>query len=675
MRFFTLAGVAAYLASGAVYAASPAYLANPVAASGANIIELEQSLNLGLGLARDTALTIGQRRDELGFAPGSTEADIDNDLSNISAQGSRTTYLFKALTADQLESGVVGSDSVRRLSFDVGSTGSLPNLPLLLDLGEYRLDVADNLELQGAHLIATLNSNASSDGAALDGMRYLSGSSEDALQIDSMTSGRVVAGEFLDVASGVPINTKILLDLNSTFKNGASYEILQENAGTTNVFGLDEVLDSSNSRLFDTSYIMNSSIERAVSGGNESVVVIISRDDEEYIDKAATRNHPSDNAARTLGRIATDGVALGDMQTALTLLELNDYGYGDNQQNLAVEVKRLAPIANNSHVIAHIDSIEAVTNAVNYRVQARRGNWSGYRDANTSLWVRTIQSDTRSSGSVPIATPGSQDNAGHDGFTSRTLGGTFGLDRRLKHGLVGFSYADLDLRIRQGDDRTGENSTGNQQVATLYARINGRYQYLMANATRSTSTINGVRKTAVGRTASHAVDAKAYDYRAEIGRRFDLSDGRTALTPYVSATRQHYEADPYQETGAGALNLAVSEQYFVRQAHEFGLSISHKRRFLGAKTLVRVKTAISRDARADDLTISARYTGDTHTVHSSDYTAFTTPAEVWSREAFKASLDLQYEVGERGMLKLGLNSEARSNRQRLGGEFGFVWVF
>lgn len=652
--FLCLYGVSSFGYTADIYVEDPNSAVSPdVVTSFEGVLALTQTGSSNQGL------TLTQRRDASSFV-SSNWSDSTLNLSGLDLRGSLTGYLYQVLINDvNFSSG--------KLELGTGSTSSVPNLPLILDLGKSDLTVsAGSLELQGAHVVSTVNSFASDDGAVMNGV--------DSLDVNAGSTGQIISQQLIELGGG-QANVKLLLDLNSTLKNGATFDVIQESRAP--VTGESDItfsaVDSTNSVLFDTSYVINSSA--AVSGtGQQSIKVTFSRDNNEYITKSFTDNHPSNNAALALGTIAAKGYALGDMQTVLTRLDLNDFGYGNNAKNLATQVKRLAPIANNSFVISSLGSVNLTESIVDYRSTARRGNWTGSDAFDSSVWLRGVSSAIKSSGSVPKATATAQDNAGYDGFSATSTGLVIGADKTFKRGMFGVSQASITNRLVQQDDRDGEKSTEVQWVSSVYGQVNDRNTFLSGAFTHSQSNIVGNRKTAIDRVASYDIPVTANQMHFKLGHRFDLPDGRTALTPSFRLAKSTYIQKQYVETGAGDLNLDVSKLEADRLTAELGVSVSHKGRFNSAKALTVLNLAIGNDFDVSDLTIHAKYTGDTNTQHSNE-TTFTTPSEAWANNFVKLGLDFQLELEKGVMLKMGLDGEMRQSRQNYAGELSLVWAF
>lgn len=673
------------------HAADPLYVTDP---AGDDIRQFEGVLSLtttapwsDITIDNDDimGLSVAERRDLIDFI---TDDPISNPLdgaTNIvtSGVGKLDSYIYEYLTSDYS----VSSD----ITLGTGTTDSDPNLPLILDLGESLFKTTGSLQTQNAIFVSTVNSYVSSGGLEMSGEDK--DSSDTAfnagyLDVDPSATGRIEVGEIFDLGSSdskLSAQFKVVLDLNSTLQNGASFVFLEE-TGTQDsnapLFDFTSA-DSINSILFDTSYVINTSATTSytdvTSDGEtiddpQKVIITFQRDDNEYITKSYTDNHPSNDAALKLGTIAAAGVALGDMQTALTRLDINDFGYGDTAENLAVQVKRLAPIANNSFVISTLDATQLASGAIDYRINARRGNWSGNSELDNSFWIRAVGSTTNSSGSVPVATLTAQDTAGHDGYKATSGGVAFGLDKTFKNGLIGASYAGVKTDIMQLDDRVGEDSNQYQHITSLYGELSDRNDFLSATFISSTATIQGWRKTAIDRIADYSIPVRTNELKLKAGHRFDLSDGRSAITPYLMASKSRYTQSHYEETGAGALSLEVEKLEADKTTAELGLNMSHKGRFAGIKALTVLNAAVGKDLDVSDLTVHANYTGATDDVHS-DYTSFTTPAETWANNYVTLGLDLQLEAAKGVMVKMGVDGEMRQSRQSYAGELSVVWAF
>jgi Autotransporter beta-domain len=635
----------------------------PVAGDAIHLFD--QSLGLTAVGPYNTGLSIAERRSRIDLVSGPliSATATEANLSNIGSSGSHSGYLYRALdanliTANNLELGTGNSI----LS---GST-TAPHKPLLLDLGDSKLTLG-TLQTQGAVFLSTVNSAASSGGLTMDGVG--------ALSVDQNRTGRISTQQLIELGGG-QAGFKLILDLNSTLRNNTSFVFLEEtrdqlsNESTFNFSGNDAVL----SNLDDTSYVIRSTAATVTDGAKQKVVVTFNRDNNVYITKSFTSNHPSNDAALKLGTIAADGVALGDMQTALTRLDINDFGYGNNAANLAVQVKRLAPIANNSFLISATDAMKLATGAIDYRIAARRGNWSGYSDVNQSFWLKGLTAHANSSGSVPISTPTSQDTAGHDGFKTQANGVVMGFDKVVDQVTYGLSYGNVTTSIRQIDDRIGETSKLNQHIGSLYVQRTDGIHFVSSTLKYGNGRVTGLRRTAIDRVADFDFSTANAELTVKAGQRFDLSNGRSAITPYVQATRGYYRQAEYEETGAGALGLHVFAQKINRMSLEAGLNVSHKGRFNGIKALTVFDVAVGKDVDISDQTVHARYTGETHTAHP-NYTVFTTPAERWASNYVNLQMHLQLEVAKAAMFKWGAAAELRQGRQKYSSDISMNWVF
>lgn len=666
--------VNAMMAVGCIAATSAhSQFIEPVTGDAINLFD--QRLGLTLVGPGNTGLSVVERRNRVNLVDGTAaSSDLNTTATSANLSGSLTGshlgYLYRVLNGDltisnnqsnNLELGT--GNSIR-----AGDVTASPHKPLLLDLGQSHLQTTGTLQTQGAVFLSTVNSVASSGNLLMDGTG--------ALSVNQGTTGRISTGQLIELGGG-QASFKLILDLNSTLRHNTSFDFLVETrnqiAGTESPFnfsGDDSVL----SNLDDTSYVIKSTAATVTVGVEQKVVVTFSRDNDVYITKSFTSNHPSNDAALKLGTIAAQGLALGDMQTALTRLDINDFGYGNNRENLAVQVKRLAPIANNSFLIASTDALKLATDAIDYRIAARRGNWSGFSDSPHSFWLKGLGAQSNSSGSVPLTRPGAQDVAGHDGFRTSASGVAMGLDKVVDNVTYGVSYANVGTSIRQSDDRNGESSRLQQNIWSLYAqRTDGPY-FISGTVRYADGRVNGLRRTAIDRIADFDFSTNNTEVTVTTGQRIDSSNGRSAFMPYIKGTGGIYRQAGYEERGAGALSLNVAEQKIRRLSAEAGLSMSHKGRFNGIKALTVMDIAVGKDLSISDQTVHARYTGETHTNHPG-FTGFTTPAEQWSSNYVNLKMNLQLEVAKRAMFKWGAAAEFRQGRQRFGTDISMNWVF
>ena len=625
------------------------------------ILDFEAALALQQASAANTGLTTAQRRalmalvDSSGTSLSFNASDTDlTDLTNLT--GSSSYYLYKYLN---------GATSLTGNTM-LGTTGGASNKALVLGLGENDLTVNGTLEGQGAHFITTVNSAASSDGLIMDGTSGMG--------VDAASTGQIIADEIIEQTSGNPGNFKVILDLNSSLEDGANFIFAQETAGNaSNTFSYS-VTDAENSRLLDTSYVINSSAARAITGNDERVVITFSRGNDEYITKSNTDNHQSNDAALKLGTIAADGVALGDMQTVLTTLDINDFGFGNTAENLATEVKRLAPVANNSAMISAFNNLELVDQSIDQRFSVRRGNWTGYSDLASNVWMKVHNQYTDSSGSVPVSTSTAQDTAGHNGFNVDTTGITAGIDNRNPNRLLGISTSKLRNYIDQIDDREGERAIQDQVVTTVYSRIHNRDSFMTFTYSHASGDTDGTRKTAIDRVASYKAPVDTNEAVLKLGHRFDLDDGRSAVTPYYRVAKSRFNQQAYTETGAGDLSLAFQSYKVERLSQEVGAEVTHKGRYFGVKGMSSLSFAVANDRLLDDATIYANYTGATHTSHDS-YTTFATPTERWAENVVKFRGVFQIEPWAHTMVRLGLDVQARNSRQEVAVDVAIVKAF
>jgi outer membrane autotransporter protein len=249
-----------------------------------------------------------------------------------------------------------------------------------------------------------------------------------------------------------------------------------------------------------------------------------------------------------------------------------------------------------------------------------------------------------------------------------------GYDKTFNNGVLGVSMADLESDLTQLDDRVDEDSVIAQRVWSVYGQVHGKADYLSVSLKHGLNNVSGERKTAIDRAAHYDYDSSTSELALKYGHRFDLSDGRSAITPYVRYIKTRNSTPEYTETDAGALSLNVHKSSIVKETAELGLSASHKGRFSGVKALTVLHAAVGKDVDISDLTVSANYTGATDTEHA-DYTSFTTPAETWADNYVSLGANLQLEAKKGLLVKLGANGELRQSRQNYSADLSLIWAF
>ena len=366
----------------------------------------------------------------------------------------------------------------------------------------------------------------------------------DIARSSSITGG---AGSTLVMNGNETVNVSLL----GSTRNGETHTLIGVDSGTASA--------AQAATLRDNSFVIDTSLSRSDTG---DLVLTTSRDANTYVTKSGTAGHFSNNAAVILGTMAAAGTGYNaDMQRVFNMLDIDQWGYGNNQANLATQVKRLAPIANMSLTQSALSSSSLVLSTTGERLTALRSvaqtsgkDISGDTIVKNGLWIKAVGSH------------GTQKQADdYDGYTLNQYGFTGGADRRFGQSLVlGAALGFITADIKQTDFREGDSSRTNNYQFIGYASYDiTKALYAEAALSGAYNRYDGHRLTAVGRTANY--DFTGSQYGARLGMGYGIHLGSKAkFTPMASVNYMHVTQSAYNETGAGVLNLRVDSQTFDR---------------------------------------------------------------------------------------------------------------
>ncbi|MBK5914215.1 autotransporter outer membrane beta-barrel domain-containing protein [Rhodocyclus purpureus] len=494
-----------------------------------------------------------------------------------------------------------------------------------LDAGVSRDTVNGRLNTNGGDLAFTLRPLATSVTTtyAADNFQFL----------DAAGSGKLTVGSLV-MTGGERLN----LSYQGSLKDGASYTLISNPGTLTGSYSQTEA----STRVVDNSYVMNSTASTV----GKDLVLTVSRANDEYITKSNTQGHFSNNAALALGSIAAGGRQLGDLVTAINTLELDQNGYGNNQINLAREVKRLAPIANNAYSSAMFSANDAAMAQVEHRLIARSGdNFSGFGHNRGALWSKAYMQKARQSGVDD-----------YDGYQTHTTGLVVGADANYDFARVGVAFAYGRTDIDQDDFRQGDSATLNNYLFSLYGTRQFGSAFVDVSLGAGKGQLNGSRATAIGRRATTDID---YDFRRAgftVGYRLKLIDGKSAITPVAGIESARIDQPAYTETGAGDLGLNVDAQSFHRVRSKLGAYFTTTGQIGTRRSLLSLYAFTLRDKGLDGHDIKARYTGPTGAADPSLVT-FTTPTSAPQDQRIQLGADLTLVSGKFSTWQFGYQLE------------------
>lgn len=422
-------------------------------------------------------------------------------------------------------------------------------------------------------------------------------------------------------------NEKVNLSMLGSLRNGQTYTLIGVASGATS--GLPNTILTDNSFVIDT----------ALSQVNGSLVVTATRANDVYIAKSGTAGHFSNPAALRLGTLAASGVNYtADLQTVLNKLDINQWGYGNNQANLAKQVQRLAPGANNALAMGDFAAASAVSDNIGMRMQELRSADAAQPDRNKGVWLRSVYAQ------------GTQEAVGpFDGFKSKVNGYSLGLDvHPNRDSVVGLALSNSSAETEQQNFRLGDTSTAKAWHVSLY----GAYDFtpaLFADVTLTSSNLStqGNRATVVGRTAQFDISGKQSSGKLNLGYRILFQDSTTSLTPLLSFETSSLQQDDYQETNAGDIGLRVKGQSLTSNQSGLGLRLATTSRVNGMVVKPEFTLMALNQTVNFNRTVSAQFIGDL-----SNAAAFDTQVTEAAGNSVKATLGMSLLMSETSSLSL-----------------------
>lgn len=393
------------------------------------------------------------------------------------------------------------------------------------------------------------------------------------------------------VFTGNGASTQVSVSLLGSLRSGQAYSLIDvATAGTATV----------PATLNDNSFVIDTALSRGTDG---DLVLTASRANNQYIVKSGTAGHISNAAALRLGTLAANGIGYSaDVQTVLNMLDIDQWGFGNNADNLATQAKRLAPVANNSLNLGALQSTSIVTDSLGMRMhQLRIPETARAYDAK-GVWARTINSQS------------TQRVAGaYDGYKSSVTGLAFGVDAYPnRDALVGAAFTYTTNKVSQQDFRLGDEAAIQGSHLSLYSAYNVTPNlFVDATATGSWFSTQGNRQAAVGRNAQFDFDRKAASGMVNIGYRFKLGETSSYLTPLMSYQHTLMSQPGYTETSAGDIGLVVAGQKRITHK-QAAIGLRFEGTYLAAGMVVKPDLSIMSTKTGGDYSrgLTAQFAGD-----------------------------------------------------------------
>ncbi len=446
--------------------------------------------------------------------------------------GAEVIKEFRGGTAMTIDSNII-----------LGKNVTLHNSTTGLNIGTSRVSVGNNLTLNNAGISATVNTL-------------------DITGIDDAGSTTENSG-YISVAKDLKVtgNEKFHINYVGSLSDTGTYTLIDAETITGNYFQKEI---GANQLVTDNSF----SIDTKVYTENNKVVVAADRTNggayeakELYVVKSDTSGHFSNNAAKALANISAQGNQHDDMVEVIQKFELDSFGYGDTKEKLAKQVKKLAPIANNSLSQASLSASDIVIDTIGSRIDTVRGMSAGDDTLDKSIWGKVMSS---------TATQDQLDM--YNGYELSSNGLSFGLDKIIKDNtIIGASLGYLATDVTQSNPGNNDQSDVKSVQASIYGShvfgeysVEGQLGYAMHSTT-------GHRETAIDRTANYDIDAKQIQLNVTGAYNYNYNDIK--ITPSASLNYSMFNQDAYTETGAGALNLSVESESLTRGSFGIGTKI------------------------------------------------------------------------------------------------------
>ena len=467
---------------------------------------------------------------------------IDTNIGNTGVvSGSATTTVASIEANIHLGTYVTLADASTTLNTSgaqtlVGGTsvdfGHTKNADGTLSIGTVTQSSFDNV----------LTTNDGTLGFAISASPFSTvGGSNGLINPDATKSSRIATnGGSLSMTGAEKIQVAFL----GSLKDNVSYRLIVTDGGPTGV---------QTGTLLDNSFTIDTTMSRI--GGD--LVLTTHRDAQTYVTKSASLGSRSDDMALRLGTLAADGTGYSaSLQTIFDKLDLDQWGYGNNAVNLARQLQLLTPAGDGAAVQASL----GITSQAIGTVLDGSSDLSTKAAPGNDYWVRAFGGRL------------SRTNSGeYAGFSSNAGGAVVGTDRAIGNSVVGLVLGYGVAKATSDGIRAGDKADINSTIAGIYFRapvgkffLNG----IVDVAQHDTSTD---RQTAVGERAQGDYKGTEVGGSLQFGRKFELANKDSSLTPVLAIDYARYHQAAYAETGAGDIGLNVGAQSYSQSAASLAL--------------------------------------------------------------------------------------------------------
>ena len=302
--------------------------------------------------------------------------------------------------------------------------------------------------------------------------------------------------------------------------------------------------------LLDNSFTIDTTLSR--SNNDADLVITTHRDADTYLVKSGTKllGLRSYDLAHRLGELGAAGTGYSAaLQVVFNKLDLDQWGYGNNEANLARQLYLLTPAGDGA-------AVKAGTGLTSQAVGVVLDNSDALSTRalpQKSYWVRAFGSHDNQSGKGEYA-----------GYNTNGGGLAVGVDHAVGESILGLAIGYGKATATSSGLREGDKANVDSTIAGVYFRRPVGEYFLNAMIDGAKHRTKTERQTAVGERANGDYTGTEIGGRIQVGRKFGLSDKKASLTPIVAVNYSRYTQDAYTETGADGVGLSYTQQKYTQ---------------------------------------------------------------------------------------------------------------
>jgi uncharacterized protein with beta-barrel porin domain len=576
--------------------------------------------------------------------------EIGNGSTAVGSKTTATLTSGTAATPAVLGNALVLANARTTLNTDAtfGTAGALPSDLAFVKNADGTLTGAPTQTAVGAGGITT-------NGATLNFSVDAGNVTAHNGAVVPATSSKLNTTGAVNVSGGVNVNVALMGSVSdgkvATLIDGAS------------------ITSSGATTLTHNSYVLgDGALSLRKNTGNGNLELVVDRSAEIYKTRSDTVGHFSNAAADQLGALAAAGAGYtSDMQTVFNKLDIDQWGFGNTQANLATQVKRLAPIANASGAQAALASTTSVLTSVGERLAVLRGdvamaglNGNGrLMGTENTGWVKVLGSNSKAKAI-----------GDYDGFKVTNSGLVAGADAKVGNGVVGGSFSYVTSNITQQDFRLGDSAKMNSGTLAVYGTQEYGDVFVDGALAFSQHNLESNRTTAIARIAQADVDMNQTTLKLSAGYRIGIDDSKVnVLTPMVSVEAASLKQKAYTETGADALSLNVDSKSVSRTRASLGLRFNTVIEGASTTFYPEFSVAFNRNSGMRNTDVVANYVGDTTA------TAFTTAGAVLPKSSYTVGAGLRFATSKTSEVQVGYRYEGGNGLSGSSAQVRGAWSF